>query len=74
VILVAFAFLWRQRSFDRLEWIAVAAAYLMMAAFLAQSAPLGPIIVMIAGGMTLRRFVIDAKQSVTMRTGAVPVL
>lgn len=55
VLLVAFAFLYRQRAFDRVEWIAVIAANLLIAAFLAQLAPIGPVIVMIAGVLILRR-------------------
>jgi hypothetical protein len=58
VILVAFAFLYRQRVFDRGEWIAVAAANLLMAVFLFQLAPIGPVIVMIAGALVLRRMVV----------------
>ena len=55
VILVAWAFLYRQRAFDRTEWLAVGAVNLLMAGFLAQLAPLGPIIVFITGALVLRR-------------------
>ena len=55
VILVACAFLYRQRAFDRTEWVAIGAVNLLMAGFLAQLAPLGPIIVMITGALVLRR-------------------
>ena len=55
VILVVFAFLYRQHAFDRTEWLAVAAANLLMAVFLFQLAPIGPAIVMIAGALVIRR-------------------
>ncbi len=55
VLLVAMAFLYRQRPFDRLEWTAVVAANLSMVAFLAELAPLGPAVVALIGGLILRR-------------------
>jgi arabinofuranan 3-O-arabinosyltransferase len=58
MILVAFALLYRQHVFDRAEWLAFAAANLLMAAFLFQLAPVGPAIVMIAGALVLRRAIL----------------
>ncbi|HEX4157725.1 MAG TPA: glycosyltransferase family 87 protein [Rhizomicrobium sp.] len=55
MLLVAFAFLWQDAAFDRADWALFAAANLLMAAFLAQLAPIGPPIILLAGAMIGRR-------------------
>jgi hypothetical protein len=57
VLMIAAAFLYRQRAFDRLEWLVVFAANLSLLAFLAQLAPIGPVIIALVGGLILRRIV-----------------
>ncbi|MGH6877874.1 MAG: glycosyltransferase family 87 protein, partial [Rhizomicrobium sp.] len=57
VLLVAIAFLYRHRPFDRVEWAAVVAANLSMVLFLAQLAPIGPGIILLIGSLVLRRVV-----------------
>jgi len=57
IILVAFSFLYRDRRFDRVDWLAVGAANLLMAAFLLQLAPLGPVVAAIPAAMVLGRVV-----------------
>jgi hypothetical protein len=54
-LLIAFAFLYCECPFDRADWIIVGVANLLMAAFLAQLAPIGPFIILLAGAMIVRR-------------------
>lgn len=55
LILVASAFLYKQKVFDRAEWLAVGAANLLMAGFIAEIAPLGVAVVLIVGALVVRR-------------------
>lgn len=55
VLLVAMAFLYRHRSFDRVEWSCIIMANLFLLAFLAQIAPVGPVIVVMVAALILRR-------------------
>jgi hypothetical protein len=55
VLLVAAGFLYRQRPFDKWEWTGAIAANVLMIAILAQLAPIGPGIVVMIGGLVVRR-------------------
>ncbi len=55
VFVVALAFLYRHRPFDRLEWCGVVAINLLMLTFLAQTTPIGPGIAVLIGALILRR-------------------
>lgn len=55
VLVVALAFLYRQRPFDRIEWISVTVVNLLLLLFLAQIAPVGPGIAILVGALILRR-------------------
>ncbi|HEX4079672.1 MAG TPA: hypothetical protein VHX61_12460 [Rhizomicrobium sp.] len=71
LLLVALAFLYRHRPFDRVEWYAAVATNLLVLVFLAQLAPIGPRIVILVEMATMRRIVqlqIPARHAVA--TGA----
>ncbi|HEY2445487.1 MAG TPA: glycosyltransferase family 87 protein [Rhizomicrobium sp.] len=55
VLLVALAFLYRHRAFDRVEWFGAIAVNMLMLEFVAQIAPIGPGIVLLVGALVLRR-------------------
>jgi hypothetical protein len=55
MLLVAYAFLYRQCAFDRVEWLAFGAVNLLMAGFVAEIAPLGVVAAVITGALVLRR-------------------
>jgi len=55
VLIVALALLYRHRPFDRVDWFAVAAINVLLLEFVAQLAPIGPGILMLAGALILRR-------------------
>jgi hypothetical protein len=55
VLLVALAFLYRHRPFDRIEWFGAILANVLMLEFVVQIAPIGPGIVMLVGALMLRR-------------------
>jgi arabinofuranan 3-O-arabinosyltransferase len=55
VILVALAFLYRDRPFDRAEWAGVAATNLIILGFFAQVAPIGPAAMLIVLLLVARR-------------------
>jgi hypothetical protein len=55
LLIVGVAFLYRHGPFDRIEWMGIAAVNILIAASLAQLAPLGPITVVLVAAMTMRR-------------------
>ena len=63
ILAVPFAFLSRERTFDRIEWAGLAAANLLFAGFAIYQAPVGPVIIAIVLALTLRRAVPHLMQS-----------
>lgn len=57
MLLVPLAFLYRHRSFDRVEWIAAVLSNLLLLVFLAQITPVGPGILILIAALMLRRVV-----------------
>jgi hypothetical protein len=55
VLLVALAFLYRHRPFDRIEWFGAILANVLMLEFVAQIAPIGPGIIVLVAALLLRR-------------------
>lgn len=60
VLAVALAFLYRDRAFDRVEWIATFAAFLMFLAYVIREATIGPVIELLVMGLVLRRSLSNA--------------
>ena len=55
ILSVAFAFLYRERAFDAVELVGVAAANLLVGAFLFFPTPIGLLAIVIAVGLIVRR-------------------
>jgi hypothetical protein len=55
VLIIALAFLYRERRFDSVEWTLAVLVNLVTAGFLLQIAPLGPFAILLVAAMIARR-------------------
>ncbi|HEX3943396.1 MAG TPA: glycosyltransferase family 87 protein [Rhizomicrobium sp.] len=55
ILAVSLAFLFRDRAFDRLEWIGIASVALALLSYLVVMLPVGPLLLLIIAAMIVRR-------------------